>query len=306
MQKPAVLVAVGPPTLTGAVARRPPTTHDECMSDRRKLLALKRDDTCASCELVLPAGTRAEWDGAARVVTCLACVEARDPSPEPSDAEPLVDRGTPGASARRRYDKLHDQRDQHVKGALGKRLGGLYLALSEEPQSTVAWAVGSRGERMLGEQLETLHDGESVYVLHDRRVPRSRANIDHLAVTRSGVWVIDAKNYEGKVQYVDRGGWFSTDERLMVGRRDCTKLVEATKRQVEVVRAVLQDDTVPVRGALCFVDAEWGWFAKPFAIDGVWIGWIRALGERLQSDGPITAEQIVRSGSRLARELRPA
>ena len=39
----------------------------------------------------------------------------------------------------------------------------------------------------------------------------ARANIDHIAICRSGVWAIDAKNYAGRVQRIDKGGWFSTD-----------------------------------------------------------------------------------------------
>jgi hypothetical protein len=38
---------------------------------------------------------------------------------------------------------------------------------------------------------------------------------------------------------------------------------------------------VEVRAALCFVSAEWSLFAKPFALDEVWTGWPKALGERL-------------------------
>jgi hypothetical protein len=34
-------------------------------------------------------------------------------------------------------------------------------------------------------------------VLHDRSVPGTRSNIDHLAVVPSGVWVIDTKHYAG-------------------------------------------------------------------------------------------------------------
>ena len=76
---------------------------------------------------------------------------------------------------------------------------GVYLALTNDPQSTAAWAQGSRGERLLGEYLEKIQDEEVVVVLHDRRIPGTRANIDHVAVTRSGVvWAIDAKNYTGK------------------------------------------------------------------------------------------------------------
>lgn len=40
----------------------------------------------------------------------------------------------------------------------------------------------------------------TVLMLHDRRIPRSRANIDHIAIATSGVRVIDVKRYKGKVQ----------------------------------------------------------------------------------------------------------
>ena len=39
---------------------------------------------------------------------------------------------------------------------------------------------------------------ESIRVMHDRRIPRSKANIDHIVVTPGGVWVIDTKRYVGK------------------------------------------------------------------------------------------------------------
>jgi hypothetical protein len=135
-------------------------------------------------------------------------------------------------------------------------------------------------------------------VLHDRRIPGSRANIDHIAVTRSGaVWAIDAKNYSGKVQQVDKGGWFSTDLCLYIGRRDCTRLVHGVAKQVDAIRAALSDALarefkVEVRAALCFVAAEWSLFAKPFELGGVWIGWPKALNERLRQDGELTPEQV--------------
>jgi hypothetical protein len=178
------------------------------------------------------------------------------------------DRGVPGTSARRRYKRLHAQREQRAREKFG-RLGGVYLALTNDPQSTVAWAQGSRGERLLGEYLEKLQDERVVVVLHDRRIPGTRANIDHIAVSRSGViWAIDAKNYSGKVRRIDRGGWFSTDLRLYVGLRDCTKLVYGMAKQVDAIRtalgeAVIREFNVDVRAALCFVNAEWPLFAKP-------------------------------------------
>ena len=31
--------------------------------------------------------------------------------------------------------------------------------------------------------------------------------------------------------------------------------------------------------ALCFVNSEWGWFAKPFSLNGVWVTWPEKLTE---------------------------
>ncbi|MGP8209226.1 MAG: nuclease-related domain-containing protein, partial [Acidimicrobiales bacterium] len=93
-----------------------------------------------------------------------------------------------------------------------------------DPQSTRAWARGSEGERRLAAHLlRTV--GDRAVLLHDRKVPRTRGNIDHLAIAASGVWVIDAKHYTGLVERRDMGGWFKTDYHLYVGGRDRTKVV---------------------------------------------------------------------------------
>lgn len=258
-----------------------------------KVMALRRPDVCIKCGAVLDAGTRAEWDPTTKAVTCAACVESRgsaDPRPISSAhqrPQARLERGSPGASARRRYDKLHDQREENAKRKLGRRLGGAYLALSTEPQSTRAWGVGSKGERLLGEYLESIHDESRVIVLHDRRIPGSRANIDHR---------------------IDKGGWLSTDLRLYVGRRDCTKLASGMEKQVEAIRtalgdAIIQGIAVEVMATLCFVDAEWPLFAKPFMLDDVWIGWAKALGERLLADGPIAPEHLPGLAQRVAAKL---
>ena len=47
---------------------------------------------------------------------------------------------------------------------------------------------GAEGEERVARDLEK-RCGSDVVFLHDRRVPRSRANIDHLLVAPSGVWV---------------------------------------------------------------------------------------------------------------------
>jgi Nuclease-related domain len=71
-------------------------------------------------------------------------------------------------------------------------LAGVVLALSEDPSSTRVWERGSVGERKLAAALGII-DRDDVIFLHDRRVPHTRGNIDHIVVAPSGVYVVDAK-----------------------------------------------------------------------------------------------------------------
>jgi Nuclease-related domain len=280
-------------------------------------LKLRRADQCAVCDARLAAGTLAVWSAEAKAVTCLDCLKTDGlPAQPPSvldgqSEERALNRGVPGASARRRYEGLHTRRERRARDRYG-RLGGIYLALTSDPQSTIAWAQGSRGEQKLGQYLEGIQDESAVVILHDRRIPGTRANIDHIAITRSGtVWAIDAKNYRGRVKRIDRGGWFSTDLRLYVGRRDCSKRVLGVAKQVDAIRAALsasgtRELSVEVRAALCFVDAEWSLFAKPFGLGGVWIGWPRALADRLREAGELTQEQLASLARSVASAFPPA
>jgi hypothetical protein len=264
----------------------------------RRFIPLRYAAVCSECGRGLAPGTEAVWHRAERTATCADCT-----------AKPF-ERGTAGASSLRRYGRLHDAREARAKERFG-RLGGLYLKVTSEPQSTVAWAQGGRGEERLGAFLETLHDEETIVVLHDRRIPRSRANIDHIAVTANGVFVIDAKNYAGKVRRIDKGGWFSSDERLYVGRRDCTKLVAGMAKQVAAVREALGEPTIAefelrTTPVVCFVAAEWSLFAKPLRFDGVWVEWPQSVGKRLAAPGALSPEHVQTLAKRVAAALPPA
>ena len=63
------------------------------------------------------------------------------------------------------------------------------LALTDDPQSTRAWARGARGEEELAAAVAEV---PGVRVLHDRRVPGTRGNLDHLVLAPAGVFVVDA------------------------------------------------------------------------------------------------------------------
>lgn len=185
-----------------------------------------------------------------------------------------------------------------------RQASGVVLALSDDPHSTAAWAYGANGERALGQLLDPLRD-EGLAVLHDRRIPRSKANIDHLVVAPWGVFVVDAKNYKGRVETRDRGGFVSTDYRLYVGDRDKTALVAGMTKQAQAVRAALDDEdaSLQICKTICFVDADWSLFARPIEIEGVHVLWPRALGKLVRTEGSLSPDEIARIAGKLALAL---
>lgn len=192
------------------------------------------------------------------------------------------------------------------------RLAGLLLALTAEPASTRVWAQGAAGERAVAAALDALLDVD-VLVMHDRVLRRpdgrlSRANIDHLVVAASGVWVVDAKTHKGALEVRRSGGLFSARvEKLYIGGRDKTALVEGLRNQVAVVRAVLDGvgADVPVSGALCFVGTELPWFGSS-SIDGVPLVGRRGLGKLMKVAGDLTVQDRVPVAEFLASCFPPA
>jgi hypothetical protein len=148
-------------------------------------------------------------------------------------------------------------------------------------------------------------------LLHDRRIPGSRANIDHIAIVASGIHVIDTKRYRGKVSV--RNPLFG-EARLIVAGRDRTRLIAGLERQVSVVQACLQelDVEVPVHGCLCFVAPE-GLRAdsglpllRTLRFGSYPLYRPSRLVKRLNASGPLDTETILRLHRALADGLPPA
>ena len=269
-----------------------------------KLLRLRYPTTCSSCGGALAKGTEASWNRETKTATCAICLGAPEVTTVAAAAA-VIERGEAGGSAEREWRRRHDRREQAIRSRYG-RLSGVVLALSDDPHSTAAWAYGANGERALGGLLDPLRD-EGIAVLHDRRIPGSKANIDHLIVAPWGVVVVDAKNYKGRVETRDRGGFFSTDYRLYVGGRDKTALVAGMTKQAQAVRAALDEDaSLQICKTICFVDADWSLFARPIEMEGVHVLWPRALGKLIRTEGSLSRDEIARIERKLALALPAA
>lgn len=259
------------------------TTEHPAAPDEKRM-RLRYAGICYLCGAQLLAGEPAVYERAARRVRCIACPPSGEPhsafTPPRTVARDLVEQGTAGASARREYERRRDSREQRIREKHPK-LGGLILALSDEPQSTRSWEGGAIGEEKLAARLEQL--AAPARALHDRRIPGTRANIDHVVVAPSGVWVIDAKRYKDKrpVLHVEGGIIRPRVESLRIGGRDGTKLITGVRKQVALVTAALDDPTIPVHGVLCFLDADWPMIGGSFAVDGVHVLWPRLLIKRI-------------------------
>lgn len=128
-----------------------------------------------------------------------------------------------------------------------------------EPNHVRAWGIGAEGERVTDRELEKLPDGHRL--LHDRRIPGTRRNIDHIVVGPGGVFVIESKRMQGKLRV--RG-----DEVFVAGRR--RPMVREVLDEVAAVKAALASGgmaEIPVRPILFIQKADPPWFlGKPVGI----------------------------------------
>lgn len=239
-----------------------------------KQMLLRYAGTCRLCGVELTARQEAIYERASKSVRCVECPSAVGPpsvapgleiQPEP----PAPESGVAGASAQREYERRKGKREERIRTKHPK-IGGLILALSDDPQTTTAWSSGAKGEAALGARLDR-HTSEAIAVMHDRLIPGTKANMDHIVVTAGGVLVVDAKRYvDSRPELRVEGGIIRPRvEKLMVGGRDRTKLVDGVLGQVERVRAALGDESIEVSGVLCFIDADWPLIGSFFSTRGL-------------------------------------
>jgi hypothetical protein len=220
-----------------------------------------------------------------------------------ADPDGDIDVGQAGASARAEFERRLRRDAERRRRRFGRFLAPVVAVLTGVPPSTARWQVGGRAEERVGRLLSRAV-GRTGIVLHDRAVPRRRANIDHLAIVPSGVWVIDTKRYHGRLRRARRPGRLVGRRTLVVNGHDRGQLVTAALRQRALVRSATGPD-VEVRAVLCFDGAEWGRRGRPFALRGVTVTWPTALAEALTAPGPLDRAARDGLGAHLARAFPP-
>ncbi len=214
-----------------------------------------------------------------------------------------IDRGVAGASARAEYERRRAKDEARRRNRYG-RLTPIVNFLAGPKASTEAWAQGAEGEELVGQLLDELID-EKGFVLHDRRVPGRRLNLDHLVVTASGVWVdrhqelsrpVEPSSGRRLVQRPRGADGGETEPESTDRRGSCA----ANDRRA---RALHGDTTV--RAVLCYTAVEVGLFARAFIMEDVTITWPNVLARSLAAPGVLTTSGQIELAERLAHMFPP-
>jgi hypothetical protein len=137
-----------------------------------------------------------------------------------------------------------------VLGGLAAVAAGWGLRFRPSPDA-VAWRRGAVGERRTARLLGPL-ERQGWVVLHDLAVPGSRANIDHLVIGPGGVFVIDSKQYHGRLG-LDPSG------RLWHGRYALAPTLRTVSFEADQAAQVLPDPDVVVLPIVAVHGAQVPW-----------------------------------------------
>ena len=137
-----------------------------------------------------------------------------------------------------------------VVGVLAATAAGWGLRFRPSPEAR-AWRRGAAGERRTARLLGPL-ERHGWAVLHDLAVPRSRANLDHLVIGPGGMFVIDSKQYRGRIQ-LDPSG------QLWHGRYPLAPSLQAVSFEADQAALVLPDPDVEVVPIVAIHGAQVPW-----------------------------------------------
>jgi hypothetical protein len=247
-------------------------------------------------------GTEAVWDRESKTACCIACTGEPIALSNPDDSA--------GKSAHAKAAALEDRAVRRVRAKWGDDAAAVAEKIVHDDPDVRAWNKGGDGESRLASYI-TRELGDRILALHDRLIPGTRAaNIDHLFIAPTGVWIVDAKNYKGAVEKRERGPIWARETEVYVNHRNQSKLADGLALQVTAVKAVLalhpELGAVPVYPTLCFVDSDWTLFARPFDVRGVNVVYPGALRDYLKKRGDLSRDTMERLLHALSQALPPA
>ena len=271
------------------------------VDSKPRKLRLRYPAVCSVCGIDLPRGTAAYWDSLTKKACCLGCTGETLVVPEPETFA--------GGSALAKAASLEERAVRHARARWGNEAAAVAEQVVQRDPAVLAWEKGGEGESWLASYIR--HELGPLLSLHDRLIPGTRAaNIDHLFIVPSGVWIVDAKTYKGTVEKREYGPIWRRENELYVGRRNRSKLADGLTVQITAVKAALRLDErvtgVPVFPALCFVDTDWPWLLSPFDVHGVNVVNPRDLRDYLRKRGSLSQDVMERVHFALSKALPPA
>ena len=137
-------------------------------------------------------------------MTCLACA--------PSSR--LPDAGEAGASAAAEGESRTERTVDQVRRRYGDHAAVVAEAMAAQ-RNDASWGKGAEGEGRLAGYIAR-EVGDHVIALHDRLIPGTRTNVDHLFIAPTGIWVVDAKAYKGKLEMREKGPIWQRERQVWV------------------------------------------------------------------------------------------
>jgi hypothetical protein len=167
------------------------------------------------------------------------------------------------------------------------------------PAEARYWSKGARGERRTAAYLEPLLKRGFV-VLHDRQLPGSRANLDHIAVGPTGIFVIETKFISGTIEVLN--------DRLFVSDHDREGYVEQVYREAIGTQVALGDQLnalrLTVTPVLCIHGARTPFFDR--TVGGVRLVSGRDLRKLAEAPSTLLSPDQVQAVAAFAdKRLRP-
>ena len=148
-------------------------------------------------------------------------------------------------------------------------------------------------------------------ILTNRRGSKPNDHIDFVVVAPSGVWVIDAKRWNGKITFKTTD-FTEKKQTLFVGPRNRTRRIQEIYGNLRPVANLINDVNVPIRAVAVFVEGDWDYkvaseFRKGKLIqyEGVWLSPTLTISAKIKLPGPLDAEAVQRIGKLLDKGLLP-